>query len=1665
MKKKNLTQKRTQSLKTPLFVFVLMALIMGGVLLFSVISSGLDFRYYLSPIAICALDALLLLLICFTNYRYRYSLSITITYVLLVVFCIVVFVVYQPTPYVIFSYVAQIAWILFHIIVAVMVLFLSLRASKVNSKMVGKAMLFVATGCYVIMGIYMAFVYQYGYFGQKATDEVRPILYAYDAESDAYIVRQIAEGYGNTVIIPEQFNGKDVKKIDCKILNDDSLEKVYLNCKKDVSFLNVDELSLNSKLNVYIPKDKYDGMRETLYRNWADGSNHQQAASLLNAMAPDGLADNQVYVSFTFTEDDVQKFDGYLPTWYGEKGDTFKVSDFAEDEDLFNYTNENNDEHLYWSYNNLEKTIFSKIVKDGQNLDGTKITESVQNAEFVFKDIYRVRIGSDNDARYEMADSHKFTTLASTSLDYRYVTLDTADALIGAVEGRTGFDMKWTHGSSPYNRNDFTSLKEVLQTNVDSKSGTILQIQPEWTLQAPTINFVQTNVTNNELTYGEAITLSSEAVASNDALSLRYEWMKGNSLAKEGATYSVPSVGIDFGGDYVLQVTAYSNELTSLTSTSRQTINVKVNKKQLPVTWTLPSDTVYNASDKPIQIAYDTNAVVGEDVISLNLSQDSVRNASNYRIDLTLGSDTNRKYYVVSQDLSRSITITPYEIAVNWNEASLTKIYDGVASKPTVDPMAGLGADGNLIINVGINVGGGKNAGSYDVWASTADTNYKLTDYNNTFVVQKRAISTNWTSTTELDYTGLSQGIEVVSCDNVVSGEESIVATDLLYDGYEVNVGTYDMTASLKSTSNYVLATPEDGVCQYEIKTVPLTINIVNKSKIYNGSKFTYSSYSFNYSGLVGPDTIGQVFVPTYKGTAIDAINVGDYEINATNNKQSKTLNYDITINKSTLTISQRDITITVNNVVKTYDAQIVTEFSIRGNNVASTDTLAEIVTIDDYRGAGTTATNQGSYEVEVDVYNAESKYANYNVTFVQGTVTINKKEIGIVWQEGRTFTYDGNEYGINVISVNDEIEGEEDGIISSISYNADQVNAGTYDMEATLPSDSNYTISSATKKQSYVINPQQITANFAITTAEYTAYSHSVDVTLSVSGLDYRVEYYANGGSTNLSPVNVGEYQVKAILEGLDANNYTIAVSTSPFSITAVPLTINIADVVRTYDGVVYTNFDYSTEDLKGADTLDQVVTNVRFSGTATTAKNVGTGYEINHASSTHASKYNNYVVTWQSAEMTINHREISLVWQSNKELEYKSAPQGVKVTNFNNVVNADRTALLNTLVYNEEQTNVGSYTRTVELPAGCNYVFSSSESGECAYTITTATLTVTAENKSKLYDGAIFSEGFTYAYSGLKGSDTIEEVLTKVDYMGTATTAVNAGSYAIQLGGFYKAAPKGNNYQFTGVAGTLTISKRTLTLTWSSTNLTYSGSEQGITVTSIANALPADESNILNSLTYTGHGTNANSYTMRATLDSAYTTNYSIANSSKGYVISPKAVTITFGALTHVFDNNPKQATATLSDPNASVTLTYFNGSYQMPSYPSSAGTYTVKATLTSTNYKITNSAQATLTIEKKEVTASVTDKTVNGNVVNMVVTLSEDVTASFVVTDDEGNAIPSYKYNVASSRNDEVYTLVISLTEAGNYMLKFSVNQTNYIAGDETVDSFVIVQQVED
>ncbi|WP_147290469.1 beta strand repeat-containing protein [Pannonibacter phragmitetus] len=150
------------------------------------------------------------------------------------------------------------------------------------------------------------------------------------------------------------------------------------------------------------------------------------------------------------------------------------------------------------------------------------------------------------------------------------------------------------------------------------------------------------------------------------------------------------------------------------------------------------------------------------------------------------------------------------------------------------------------------------------------------------------------------------------------------------------------------------------------------------------------------------------------------------------------------------------------------------------------------------------------------------------------------------------------------------------------------------------------------------------------------------------------------------------------------------------------------------------------------------------------------------------------------------------------------------------------DASKFLGTAAYVTSSANAGTYTNLTlsGLYSGQTGYDISYAPGTGSLTVGKATLTVTADDASKTYDGQAFSGGNGVTYDGFVNGETSTVLGGTLVYGGTSQNAVNAGDYTLTASGLTS-----GNYEISYVDGSLTVGKAALEVTVTDATKTYDG------------------------------------------------------------------------------------------------------------------------------------------------------------------------------------------------------------------------------------------------
>jgi MBG domain (YGX type) len=380
---------------------------------------------------------------------------------------------------------------------------------------------------------------------------------------------------------------------------------------------------------------------------------------------------------------------------------------------------------------------------------------------------------------------------------------------------------------------------------------------------------------------------------------------------------------------------------------------------------------------------------------------------------------------------------------------------------------------------------------------------------------------------------------------------------------------------------------------------------------------------------------------------------------------------------------------------------------------------------------------------------------------------------------------------------------------------------------------------------------------------------------------------------------------------------------------------------------------------------------------------------------------------------------------------------------------------------------TAAGAFSITVKAQGKVNGPGPKSGTANYTLTVDPAALTITANNASMTYGGAVPS--LTASYSGFVIGDNSSGLNTQPRLSTTAAANSPAGSYPITVSG--AADP---NYTFTYVKGTMTVGKTALTITADNKTMPFGGPLPILTV-SYSGFVNRDNASSLASLptinTTVSLSSPAGNYPI--TVSGAKDPNYNFSYVSGTLTISAGTIHVTANPQTKEYGTSDPPFTYTFTGLPNGDSATAFTGSLSraqgenVSAYPITIGSLSAgagrtlsftgsKLTITKATQQITwtqslivgcnTTSQLTLTATASSelpVTYSVSDASlasVSGNVLTLLKPGAVSVTAA-----QSGNA----DYKAATTVTDTVIVQPASLiTQHWNDALFFDNSGGNYI-----------------
>ena len=849
----------------------------------------------------------------------------------------------------------------------------------------------------------------------------------------------------------------------------------------------------------------------------------------------------------------------------------------------------------------------------------------------------------------------------------------------------------------------------------------------------------------------------------------------------------------------------------------------------------------------------------------------------------TLNEGTKAGNYDI-KTVNGTLKVTKITDELTITAKSDSKTYDGTPlTNDGYTYTEGILAEGDVLTAVVegtiTNVGTADNVvTSYKVMRGTEDVteNYTIGTKDGSLEVTKRAVTFTGETATKT-YTGSEIELTDVTIggDGLVSGDTHNVT----YSAKGTEVGTYDGTITAKADVVIKNAAGTDVTANYDITTEPGKLTITKTDEDFEISladdEYTYDATE-HYNAKTAESTAktgtttftysfdedGEYVADLASLTKVDA---GEYTIyvKGTNPNYSgtATTTAKLTIKKREVTVSVEDKSVEYNGSEQSGNTEYTFENVVSGQTATITYTPSKGTLVGEY--------DNGSYADDFKVMAGSTDVTkNYTLTEkTAGKLTITDRtepyEIEVVANSNTGNIYDGTEKSaIGFETLTFEVDGNTyvvSGLTTSDPKSVDVIDvanaiSGTAVVKDTAGNDVTKQFTVTTTDGQLEIT--KATVNLASESGEK-AYDGTPltkpEVTVTGNGAEvFQTEVTdikATGSVTTVAEGEVTNTIVYTEGDAYKADNYTITKSEGTLKITQDESAITIESSTKSwmYDGTVHTDEVY-TVTYDGteveADSTGKVFTlptgdTITITATAEGVKDYSADYSENNTYTYVLTNESSYAdVTTTTGTLSIEKAPVTLTSESGEK-----AYDGTPLTKPTVTVTGNGAEVFQTEVTDIKATGSvttvaeGEVTNTIVFTEGDaykadNYTITKEE-GTLKITASEKPLVISSESNSWTYDGQTHTEEtYTVTYDGetiqpdesgkvftLPTGDTITITPTTEGVKDVADTADGNNSFTFELSNDDSYA------DVTNEPGTLTIEKRSVTLTSADDEKSYDG------------------------------------------------------------------------------------------------------------------------------------------------------------------------------------------------------------------------------------------------
>ena len=949
--------------------------------------------------------------------------------------------------------------------------------------------------------------------------------------------------------------------------------------------------------------------------------------------------------------------------------------------------------------------------------------------------------------------------------------------------------------NTPANSNAGTYNGTLVASGAYDPNYTISYVAGRLTINKATLQVYADAKTKVYGTADPALTYVPSGFVNGDTATIMSGALNRNSGSNVG-NYTINQGTVSAGGNY--NITYHSANLAITPAPLLVTADAKTK--------------VYGSADPAL--TYVPSGFVNGDTAAIMtgaLARTAGSNVGSYAINQgTVSAGANYTVTYVGADL----TITPAPLLITADSKSMT--YGGTL--PTLtwsatglvngDTKTNLTAQPTVVSATGASAPAGTYTGTITA-SGAVDANYAITYAPGTLTINPAALvitADNQSMTyggtmpaLTVSYSGFVHGDSATSLTTLPTATSATAAT--------ANAGTYlnTITAAGAVDPNYTISYLPGTLT---INKAPLIVTADAQSKVYGAAD---PALTYTYGGLVNGDD-GSVFTGGLARSPGETVAGGPYAINQ--GTLSAGGNYAITYVGADLVITPAPLVITADNQSMTYGGTMPALTASYAGFVNG-DTAASLTTPPTVTSATPATANAGTYTDTITASGAADP--NYAITYAPGALTINKAPL-IVTANAQSKVYGSPDpaltYGYSGL-VNGDTGTVFSGGLARVP--GETVAGGPYAInQGTLSAGGNYAIV-------YTGNDLVITPAPLVITADNQSMTYGgvmPALTASYTGFvggDTPASLTTGPTLVSATPAtaNAGTYTDTITASGAVDSNYAITYAAGKLVIGPAALTITADNQSMTYGGTMPA-LTASYAGFVNGDTAASLTTPATVTSATAATANAGTYTDTIAASGAADS---NYAITYAPGTLTINKALLDVA--ANPETKVYGAPDPALTYGYSGLANGDSAAVFGGALSRVAGETVASGPYAINqgtLSAGGNYtiVYTGND-----LVITPATLTVVADNKSKVYGTA--DPALTYTYGGLVNGDSAAV------FSGALSRAAgeNVGNYVIGQ----NTLSAGSNYVIAYTDGKLAVTPAALLVTADNQSMTYGGSVPALT------------------------------------------------------------------------------------------------------------------------------------------------------------------------------------------------------------------------------------------